>query len=129
MVELATRTGQLWDPAKMADAVRAREELLPTVQDNGVALLHPRRPLPGILGQPLLAFGRTERPIPFGGGRGTTADLFFLICSVDDRGHLQTLARLSRMLSDSAFLAALRAVPDASAARRLIVERDDELAE
>jgi PTS system nitrogen regulatory IIA component len=44
MVELAARTGLLWDPERMEDAVRARESLHPTALDNGVALLHPRRP-------------------------------------------------------------------------------------
>ena len=45
MVDLAAGTGWLWDPEKMAAAVRQREELHPTTVDGGVALLHPRRPL------------------------------------------------------------------------------------
>jgi len=59
MVELAAKTGLLWDAAEMAEAVEARERLHPTALDNGVALLHPRRPLPHVLAQPLLALGRT----------------------------------------------------------------------
>ena len=35
-------------------------------------------------------------------------DVFFLICSVEDRGHLQVLARLSRVLGWPGFLDALR---------------------
>jgi PTS system nitrogen regulatory IIA component len=127
MVELAARTGWLWDTAKMAEAVRAREDLLPTALDNGVALLHPRRPLASILAQPFVAFGRTDSGIPFGGPRGGLTDLFFLILSVDDRGHLRVLARLSRLLADPAVIATLRAAPDAAAARRALVEREDQL--
>jgi PTS system nitrogen regulatory IIA component len=122
MCELAAQTGLLWDAAKMADAVRAREDLCPTALDNGVALLHPRRPLPSILSQPLLALGRTERKIPFGGARGTLTDLFFLICSTDDRCHLRVLARLNRLISDDTVLEGLRAAPDARSARTLIAE-------
>lgn len=129
MVELAARSGHLWDPEKMAEAVRAREEMLPTVQEGGVALLHPRRPMSSILGQPLLALGRTERPIPCGGPRGAMADLFFLICSVEDRGHLQTLARLSRLVSDADCLAELRAAADALAAREVLARREAALPE
>ena len=102
MVQLAAATGWLWDPDKMAEAVAAREHLHSTALDNGVALLHPRRPQPNILAQPFLAFGRTHRGIPFGDARGRLTDVFFLILSTDDRGHLRTLARLSRLIGDCA---------------------------
>lgn len=124
MVDLAAKTGWLWDPAKMAEAVRAREDLFPTALDNGVALLHPRRPLASILGQAFLAFGRTDSPLAFGAPRGALTDLFFLICSLDDAGHLRVLARLSRLLGDPELLAALRAAPDAAAAHRAIAQRE-----
>ncbi|HTQ38280.1 MAG TPA: PTS sugar transporter subunit IIA [Pirellulales bacterium] len=114
MTEVAARTGLLWDPPKMAEAVRAREDMHPTALEIGVALMHPRRPMTSILGEAFLAFGRTEKAIPFGGRSGLLTDLFFLICSTDDRGHLQTLARLSRLIVDPSLLAALRAAPDAA---------------
>ncbi len=122
MVELAAKTGWLWDTAKMAEAVRTREDLFPTALDNGVALLHPRRPLAGILEQPFLALGRVDRGIPFGAPRGQLTDLFLLIASIDDGGHLRTLARLSRLISDPQLLDALRQAPDAAAARQAIVD-------
>jgi PTS system nitrogen regulatory IIA component len=108
MVELAAGTGSLWDPEKMVEAVRTRENLHPTALDNGVALLHPRRPMPTVLAEPLLALGRTYQGIPFGGAGGGMTDIFFLICSVDDRGHLRTLARLSRIVADNSFLTDVR---------------------
>jgi PTS system nitrogen regulatory IIA component len=127
MCEVAARTGWLWDTSRMADAVRTREDLYPTALENGVALLHPRRPLASILGQPLVALGRTPSGIPFGGPRGALTDLFFLVCSVDDRGHLHTLARLSRLLSDPDLLAGLREAADAAAVHQLIAEREADL--
>ena len=122
MIELASQTGLLWDPAKMADAVRTRETLHPTALDNGVALLHPRRPMPTVLAEPVLALGRTLHGIPFGGPRGMLTDVFFLICSIDDRGHLRTLARLSRLVGDADFLSAVREAATPAAARDCIVE-------
>ncbi len=125
LVEVAARTGLVWDVEKMAEAVRIREELHSTALDNGVALLHPRRPLPAILGGPVIALGRTTRGLPFGGAAPT--DLFFLICSVDDRGHLQTLARLSRLLGSVDLLDNLRAAADARSAREAIAVAEAQL--
>lgn len=127
MVELGEQTGWLWDAAKMAEAVRAREDMLPTAIESGVALLHPRRPLSSVLGQAFVAFGRTDSGIPFGAASGGLTDLFFLICSIDDRGHLQTLARLSRLIGDPGLLSALREAPDAAAVRETIATRETEL--
>lgn len=127
MADLAAETGLLWDPERMADAVRERETLHPTALDIGVALLHPRRPMAAILAEPLLALGRTHQGVPFGGERGGLTDVFFLICSVDDSGHLRTLARLSRLLSDPAFLEGLRAAEDPDETLAWIRQREEEL--
>jgi nitrogen PTS system EIIA component len=126
MAELAAGTGWLWDAKEMAEAVKAREDLHTTALENGVALLHPRRPLPKILSQPLLALGCTSTGIPFGAGVPLT-DVFFLICSTDDRGHLRVLARLSRILTSSGFLNALHQVANAEEAHQLIVATEERL--
>jgi nitrogen PTS system EIIA component len=120
MVELAAKTGHVWDPAELAEAVEARERLHPTTLDNGVALLHPRRPLGNLLAEPLLALGRTQQGIPFASESGQLTDIFLLICSVDDSQHLRTLARLSRLLSAEGFVAGLRAAPDAASVLSLV---------
>lgn len=123
MSELAARTHLLWDPEKMVEAVRAREEMHSTALDNGVALLHPRRPMPVILAEAVLALGITPGGIPFGSG-GSLTDVFFLICSTSDHEHLRILARLSRVINDQEFLASLRAAEDAATLHRLIRERE-----
>ena len=126
MVELAAGTGLLWDAKAMADAVRAREDMHPTALENGVALLHPRRPMAQILSQPLLALGCTASGIPFGGAAPLT-DVFFLVCSMEDRGHLRVLARLSRLLTARGFLNALHQAETADEVYNLIVEVEDKL--
>lgn len=126
MVQVAAATGWLWDVDKMAAAVRARERLHSTALDNGVALLHPRRPQPNLLAQPFLAFGRTHQGIVFGDRQGRLTDLFFLILSLDDRGHLRTLARLSRLISNSQLLEALRTLPTAADVHQAIADTERE---
>ena len=107
MTDLGVNVGLLWDGPKMADAIRAREAMQSTALDAGVALLHPRRPMPGILAEGFVALGITPNGIPFGGSRRLT-DVFFLLCSVDDRSHLRTLARISRLVTEESFLDELR---------------------
>jgi nitrogen PTS system EIIA component len=97
----------------------------PTALENGVALLHPRRPMQAILGGPFLAFGHSVAGLPFGGGNLT--DLFFLVCSVDDRGHLRTLARLSRLITLPGTLQKLRAAASPVEARQVLIEAEAEL--
>jgi len=126
MTELAARTHLLWDPEKMAEAVRAREEMHSTALDNGVALLHPRRPMPTILAEAVLALGITPGGIPFGSG-GSLTDIFFLICSTSDHEHLRILARLSRVINDQVFLASVRTADSSKALHRLIREREQSI--
>lgn len=127
MIDLAAETGLVWDVDKLTEAVRAREDMQSTALDIGVALLHPRRPMPSILGEALLALGTTPSGIPFGASRGTLTDIFFLILSVDDQGHLRVLARLSRLISDPKLLEEIRQAGDAQMVYELIRERDADL--
>jgi len=124
MAALAADTGWLWDPDSMAEAVKEREDLYPTAMDGGLALMHPRRPLASMLGRPFVAFGRTSRGIPFGGRGGELTDLFFLILSTDDAGHLRTLARLGRVLGIPGTLDEIREAPDSEAVREILLDRE-----
>ncbi|MBA2115161.1 PTS sugar transporter subunit IIA [Bremerella alba] len=123
--DVAMLAGYLWDEPKMIDAVLQRENMHSTALDNGVALLHPRRPLPSIISEGFLAMGRTYQGIPFGGSRGSLTDVFFLIGSIDDPSHLRTLARLSRIINDNAVLDGIRDADHAEDVLSLMRERED----
>ncbi len=127
MCRFLADTGTLWEPEKFSDAVRARESLHPTALENGVALLHPRKPMTNCLADPFLAAGITRSGIPFGGPRGVLTDIFFLIGSVDERQHLKTLARLSRLISKEGFLDGLRTMQGCDDTCQWIRDNDAEL--
>jgi nitrogen PTS system EIIA component len=128
MCQLATEGGLMWDAAAMAEAVLAREELHPTALDNGVALLHPRRPQTSILADSVIALGITRQPLPFAGG-GQLTDIFFLICSYDDASHLRILARLSRMIASAETLQRLRLASSTGEAHQVLAEAEQPLLE
>ncbi len=124
LVEVAGRTWQIWEPSKILSAILEREEILSTGFESGVAIPHPRNPLPDALGQSVIAFGRTFSGIPFGAPRRQLTDLFFLVLCRDPRTHLSVLARLGRMMQSPGFLDELRAAETSEAAYR-VIERAD----
>lgn len=98
LVALAERTGLLYDAEGLLKALEAREEMCSTGLQHGVAIPHPRQPMPYVSAEPLVCVARTTRGIGFGSPYGLSR-LFFLICCHEDRHHLRVLARLMRVLS------------------------------
>jgi nitrogen PTS system EIIA component len=125
LVEIAGRTWHIWEPAAVLKAIRDREEVMSTAFDNGVAIPHPRNPLPEAVGQPIIAYARAFKPIPFGGPRGGMTDLFFLVISRDASTHLRLLARLGQMIREPEFLERLRSTDDPVETFEIIREYDD----
>lgn len=127
LVEVAGRTWQVWEPATVLAAIQQREEAMSTAFDNGLAIPHPRNPLPDVLGQSLLAFGRTPSGVPFGAANGSLTDMFFLVLVRDSRTHLRVLARLGRLTRKPELLAELRETHSNEAAYDLILSADSAL--
>ncbi len=118
-------TGRLWLPNEMAAAIRAREDLHPTAMENGVALLHPRRPQPTFFDEPFVAIAITPSGIPCGGPKGALTDVFFLIASSDDAFHLRLLARVSRLVNQAELLQKLRTASSPAEVCALVYSADD----
>jgi PTS system nitrogen regulatory IIA component len=126
LVKVAEQSWQVYDPGAILQAIQGREEQGTTALPGGVALPHPHRPLPGALGESVLAYGRTMTGIPFGGAHGALTDVYFLVCCVDNRTHLRLLARLTRLLLKPGFLDELRSLdtPEETYAHLLAAERE-----
>lgn len=125
LVEVAGRTWQVWEPAAVLKAVQEREAVLSTAFEHGVAIPHPRNPLPDLIGQSVVAFGRTYSGIPFGGSKRELTDLFFLVLCCDSRTHLRVLARLGRLVRREEFLDELRQAEDNRSAYEVICRADE----
>lgn len=125
LIEVAGRTWQVWDPALILKAVKDREDVMSTGFENGIAIPHPRNPLPDAIGQSIIAFGRTLSGIPFGAPGRRLTDLFFLVLAKDASTHLQILARLGRLLQRDGFIDELRHIDTAAAAYDLIIQTDE----
>ncbi len=127
LVVLAEQTWQVYDPDAILDAVRQREEMMSTALPTGIAIPHPRRPLPAALGESVMAYARTTSGIPFGAPHGGLTDLFFLVCCRDDRTHLRVLARLTRLFLRPGFLDELRAAQTPGESWQKIADAEQQL--
>ena len=127
LVDLAGKTWQVWKPAEILEAVFVREEVMSTGYENGIAIPHPRNPVPDSLGSSVIAFGRTLSGIPFGAPKRQLSDLFFLVLCQNSRTHLQVLARLGRMIQIPGFSERLREADDSVAAYQVLCEADRSL--
>jgi len=127
LLEVAGRTWQVWEPALLLTAILEREEFMSTAFESGVAIPHPRNPLPHALGASIVAYGRTFSGIPFGAPRRELTDIFFLVLCRDPRTHLAVLARLGRLLQLPDFLDELRAADDSSSSYAIISRADERL--
>jgi len=127
LVEVAGRTWHVWQPAVLLSAVQDRESVLSTAFENGVAIPHPRNPLPEALGQSVIAYGRLMSGIHFGAPRHVMTDLFFLVACRDSRTHLHVLARLGRLLQTPGFVDDLRAIDNSSEAYDFLCQADRQI--
>jgi PTS system nitrogen regulatory IIA component len=128
LVALAERTDLLYDKEGLLDAVNAREDMCSTALPNGVAIPHPRQPMPYASAEPFICLARAPQGVPFGSPDGVLTYLFFLICSHEDRQHLQILARLVRIL-DKDTVDALRETTADDEALALLIRREEQVAE
>ena len=123
LVNLADRTGLLYDKKELFEALRQREDAGSTALPHGLAIPHPAKPMPYTTAEPLICVARLANPVAFSAPDGALTRLFFLICSHDSDGHLHVLARLMRMLND-ATIDTLRAVNDPGEMLQLLIERE-----
>lgn len=100
LVDLADAAGLVYAKEDLLAEIRHREELCTTALVPGLALPHPRHPVPYDIAASFVVAGVTPTGVPYGCPNGSRTRLFFLVCCKDDRAHLHVLARLVRMLHD-----------------------------
>jgi len=127
MTMLANETGLVNNQVDLLESLRDREDLCSTAMPGGIALLHPRHHLEFLFEESFIALGRATQPVPFGAPDGKMTDLFFLICSGDDKLHLHTLARIAAMCSATNLIADLRVAETAADMFSLIVTAEEQV--
>jgi len=127
LVGLADERGLLHDADRVLREVRSREDLCSTGILPGVAIPHPRHPLPHDIDSSFVVVGATSSGVPFGAPDGSLTRLFFLVCCKNDRTHLHVLARLGRILHDASALQAMMDAHDSAELKDILTRREQQV--
>lgn len=122
LVDLADAAGMVHSRDDLLDEITRREDLCSTALAPGVALPHPRHPLPYDIAGSFVVAGVTPSGIPFGSQDGSLTRLMFLVCGKDERTHLHVLARLALMLHNPGDVVRMLAAEDAGRLGRLLLD-------
>ncbi len=120
LVDLAERSGLVYDPDFLLSSLVDREHLSSTAMPGGVALCHPRSPDPVAISTQFVCLLRTASPVDFGAPDGKGTSVFFLLCAPDDRSHLYSLARVARIIHNGALPAILAATDEAGVKQAIV---------
>jgi nitrogen PTS system EIIA component len=103
------------------ETLLTREKLGSTGLGQGIAIPHGKFPA---LARVYGFFARLAQPIPFDAVDDQPVDLVFLLLAPEHAGadHLKALARISRLMRDSAVVAKLRGTTDAAALYAILTE-------
>lgn len=106
--------------AAIGNSLRSRERLGSTAIGHGIAIPHGRS---NAYREARGAFLRLREPVEFGASDGEPVDLVFAMTVPEHfaQQHLQLLSELAERFADPAFRAALRAAPDATRLRQLLL--------
>jgi len=100
----------------------AREQLLSTGVGNGVAIPHPRDPVPTLKAPAMIVFGRSIPGVDFGAVDGKPVHLFFLLCCQNIEIHLHLMGRMAKLLRNRDFLAQCLACPTPADVMRVVLD-------
>lgn len=118
------KKGLCLDMRDLKERLHAREKLLSTGIGKGLAIPHPRDPIPALREPAVLVFGRHRKGVDYRALDGQPVHLFFLLCCQKIELHLHLMGALARMLQDGAFIDGCRNVKSGEEVVRLVMEAE-----
>ncbi|MCJ7595356.1 MAG: PTS sugar transporter subunit IIA [Desulfobacterales bacterium] len=113
------------DKNSLVKVLLERERLGSTGIGDGVAIPHGKFPA---VTQPIISFGRSRKGLDFDSMDGEPAFLFFLLVAPENAAsiHLKALARIAKILKNSAFRKVLMEAQNRQELYKTIIQNDEE---
>ncbi len=89
------KTGFARDAGQLLTGLIDRERIMTTAIGHGVAIPHPRHPIPRMFPEPAIALGICPEGTNFDAIDDKLVHVFFLICATREEIHLQLMAGIS----------------------------------
>ncbi len=97
---------------ELVERLLQREELISTGVGKGVAIPHPRSPLPNLFKSPIILICFLRNKVNFGAVDDKPVSIMFFLFSPNTECHLHLLSRLSFCLRDNEFADFLNEFPE-----------------
>lgn len=122
LIEPRTLNPYVYDVHDLREKCLAREALLSTGVGNGIAVPHPRDPVPTLRASGIVIVGRSKKGVDFGAVDGKPVHLFFLMCCQNIELHLHLMGRLAHVLKTEGFSERCLACEQPEEIIRLVME-------
>ncbi len=125
LVDALVRREPSIDKNALVKVLLERERLGSTGIGDGVAIPHGK--FPGIA-HPIISFGRSRKGLDFEAMDGEPVFLFFLLVAPENSAsiHLKALAKIAKILKNSAFRKVLMEAPGKKELYQTIIQNDED---
>lgn len=125
LAEVITSHEPSLDKNSLVKILLERERLGSTGIGDGVAIPHGKFPN---VTQPIISFGRSRKGLDFDSMDGQPAFLFFLLVAPENSAsiHLKALAKIAKILKNSAFRKTLMEAPNKHELYKSIIQNDED---
>ena len=101
-----------------------REQVLSTAVGEGIAIPHPRDPIPTLRASAAVIYGYSKVGVDFNAPDGKPVHMFFLICSQNIELHLHLMGCMARLLKSKEFIKALPDCKSNADVIKLVMEQE-----
>ncbi|MCQ2403278.1 MAG: PTS sugar transporter subunit IIA [Lentisphaeria bacterium] len=116
--------GLVLDATELRNKCMQREAVLSTAVGEGIAIPHPRDPIPTLRASAAVIYGYSKAGVDFGAPDGKPVHMFFLACSQNIELHLHLMGCLARLLKDKSFVDALADCKTNAEVIKLVMEHE-----
>jgi len=125
LIEPLRRAKVLRHTRRFLDSVLERERMVSTAIGHGIAIPHPRRPLPGLFKEPAVALGVCREGTNFEALDHQRTYVFFLLCAPTEDIQLRLLARVIQVGRHLSAIESIKRVNGPEAVTEILRVADD----
>ncbi len=116
--------GLVLDTKDFRDKCLQRENVLSTGVGGGIAIPHPRDPIPTLRSSAAVIYGYSKDGVEFNAADGKPVHMFFLVCSQNIELHLHLMGCMARLLKSESFVSGLPKCTTGAEVIRLVMEQE-----